>query len=191
MSTPSIPTCYDNKCSICLENYDQDNRCLLLPCDHLFHVICSANWIRVKESCPLCRDRIFVPIPTPKLVLRAIHAGKSHLIHEFRNDLKPLFLTALIGSIFFGVGVPLLAQSTDLDSLQCHEGDWSDTLLRVFGLHPQNSLLQGMLKSCSIYTSLSMLPLTWTYISPVIKISASYYQRYQQNLVGAVAFRSK
>ncbi|KAM7268704.1 hypothetical protein ACFE04_010870 [Oxalis oulophora] len=47
-----------NSCSICLEDYmDDDMLCLLPRCDHYFHMKCVKIWLEKTASCPICRCR--------------------------------------------------------------------------------------------------------------------------------------
>ncbi|CAG9315547.1 RNF122_1 [Blepharisma stoltei] len=45
-------------CSICLEDISPDAKCMVLPCDHNFHVKCLKDWVAVKGVCPMCRTRL-------------------------------------------------------------------------------------------------------------------------------------
>tara|TARA_Y100001973_G_C5003742_1_gene234958 strand:- start:58 stop:444 length:387 start_codon:yes stop_codon:yes gene_type:complete len=44
-------------CSICLEDYQEDDIIFKLNCNHIFHKKCFKQWSNNKEttSCPLCR----------------------------------------------------------------------------------------------------------------------------------------
>lgn len=49
---------YDNMCSICYEQFDENNLEYTLECDHKFHNSCIINWFRLGNSnCPLCNDK--------------------------------------------------------------------------------------------------------------------------------------
>ena len=46
-------------CVCCLEDFRPEDQVSLLPCGHLFHQSCLADWHRLKRSahaCPICRD---------------------------------------------------------------------------------------------------------------------------------------
>ena len=56
---------YKNKCcSICLEEYENENKILKYPCGHIFHDNCIDTWIntevdmKITPSCPNCRNPI-------------------------------------------------------------------------------------------------------------------------------------
>ncbi|XP_047321184.1 probable E3 ubiquitin-protein ligase plr-1 [Impatiens glandulifera] len=46
-------------CTICLENYNVgDEINLMLHCSQQFHCDCIKNWMKISNSCPLCREPI-------------------------------------------------------------------------------------------------------------------------------------
>jgi hypothetical protein len=46
------------KCVICLEDFKKGDKTIALPCIHLFHTICIRNWLKTKNSCPLCKFKL-------------------------------------------------------------------------------------------------------------------------------------
>merc|ERR1711959_691895 len=44
------------ECSICLEQYEKDERIRFLPCGHHFHANCADEWLKEKQCCPLCKQ---------------------------------------------------------------------------------------------------------------------------------------
>ncbi|CAF0998153.1 unnamed protein product [Adineta steineri] len=50
-------------CTICLSSMEEENKCSLLPCKHVFHTECIHGWIDSDEErsleCPNCRKPIF------------------------------------------------------------------------------------------------------------------------------------
>ena len=42
-------------CCICLLNINCKQKCLLLPCGHLFHFQCAKLWLNKNSICPMCR----------------------------------------------------------------------------------------------------------------------------------------
>ena len=46
----------DEKCAICLENFNIGNKVCYLPCLHVYHSFCIKNWLKIKEKCPLCNN---------------------------------------------------------------------------------------------------------------------------------------
>lgn len=45
----------DDDCTICLEEFNNDEEIVKLKCNHLFHLKCIDDWIEKNQSCPLCR----------------------------------------------------------------------------------------------------------------------------------------
>ena len=48
----------DIECSICFEDFIEDEELVILDCNHLFHAKCISHWVIKKHSCPLCRSYI-------------------------------------------------------------------------------------------------------------------------------------
>lgn len=44
-----------NECSICFEDFSNDNQASRMPCSHLFHTRCIYGWLHTRNTCPLCR----------------------------------------------------------------------------------------------------------------------------------------
>ena len=64
-SNEPTPTTYDilksemkeTTCSICLEEYNDDDNILLISCGHIFHEICFTKW---NKGCPICHKIITI-----------------------------------------------------------------------------------------------------------------------------------
>ncbi|GMI54673.1 hypothetical protein ScalyP_jg4814 [Parmales sp. scaly parma] len=55
--------CFDDvgmlqSCSICLEPFEEEERCTKMPCSHVFHGECLRSWLSRQNSCPVCRKEI-------------------------------------------------------------------------------------------------------------------------------------
>jgi len=50
------------ECSICLENFEQDDELRELPCLHTFHVACVDAWLKINKTCPLCKHDAETPM---------------------------------------------------------------------------------------------------------------------------------
>ncbi len=47
-----------DECSICLENYDKNDKIMNLKCRHSFHQECIKKWLKDNNTCPQCRENI-------------------------------------------------------------------------------------------------------------------------------------
>ncbi|PJF18804.1 Histone acetyltransferase [Paramicrosporidium saccamoebae] len=52
-------------CVVCMTDFAQDECLVRLPCMHHFHQDCAGGWLRVRASCPVCRE--IVPNPSIKI----------------------------------------------------------------------------------------------------------------------------
>ena len=48
----------ENKCSICLEEYIENNNIIKLNCEHQYHKECIKEWLNINRNCPQCRKNI-------------------------------------------------------------------------------------------------------------------------------------
>jgi hypothetical protein len=48
----------DDKCVVCLEDFESGAHCMRLPCMHYFHADCIREWLRLKRCCPACQGPI-------------------------------------------------------------------------------------------------------------------------------------
>lgn len=46
------------ECSICLEEFEQNDQLKKLSCNHCFHIACIDQWLGTKKNCPLCRKTV-------------------------------------------------------------------------------------------------------------------------------------
>lgn len=51
-------------CSVCLAEYCNADELRSLPCSHEYHAKCIDIWLKKKRACPLCNQRIDVPLNT-------------------------------------------------------------------------------------------------------------------------------
>ena len=45
-------------CTICLEDFKNKDKALILPCIHLFHKNCIKNWLKKQNNCPICKFKL-------------------------------------------------------------------------------------------------------------------------------------
>lgn len=43
------------QCAVCILDFEADDKCRHLPCDHLFHQDCIEKWFQEKAKCPVCK----------------------------------------------------------------------------------------------------------------------------------------
>ena len=48
----------DTPCTICLEPIKQNDNYCEMKCSHNFHADCIRDWVKYKQSCPVCRAAI-------------------------------------------------------------------------------------------------------------------------------------
>lgn len=44
------------QCVICMDNIQENQECISLTCNHVFHTSCITQWFRINSTCPLCRS---------------------------------------------------------------------------------------------------------------------------------------
>jgi hypothetical protein len=54
----TLPLQPNLECSICLIEFNEDDHCRQLPCDHIFHSQCIDQWFTVSVVCPMCKRNI-------------------------------------------------------------------------------------------------------------------------------------
>lgn len=47
---------FDDNCTICMENFVQNQKIMVAPCNHSFHQDCILNWIK-SQSIKVIKDR--------------------------------------------------------------------------------------------------------------------------------------
>jgi len=47
-----------SSCSICLEEFKEDEKLILLNCLHRFHPTCITTWLKQNKNCPVCREPV-------------------------------------------------------------------------------------------------------------------------------------
>jgi len=52
----NMPVADDVKCSICQEEYMEDEEIGRMKCEHQYHVCCIQEWLRQKNWCPICKS---------------------------------------------------------------------------------------------------------------------------------------
>lgn len=62
VKTKFMPEMYTEQkdCCICMCEFDANSVISPLPCakQHYFHAECLENWLKTKQECPLCREKV-------------------------------------------------------------------------------------------------------------------------------------
>lgn len=46
-------------CNICLDEYNDDSHCIILPCEHIYHNECITKWLgQNSNKCPVCKKEV-------------------------------------------------------------------------------------------------------------------------------------
>lgn len=48
----------DAKCSICFDEYKENDNLRLLNCNHHYHINCCDDWLKINKTCPMCREEV-------------------------------------------------------------------------------------------------------------------------------------
>ncbi len=46
-------------CAICITAFRGQEQVSCLPCDHQYHPSCIREWLSIRNSCPLCKTKVF------------------------------------------------------------------------------------------------------------------------------------
>lgn len=49
---------YEEKCAICLDDFEPKEVIIRTPCNHMFHEDCIVPWVKSHGQCPVCRFAI-------------------------------------------------------------------------------------------------------------------------------------
>ena len=50
--------CKESGCTICKEDYKENEAVILMPCKHCYHPDCLIPWLEQHNSCPSCRYKL-------------------------------------------------------------------------------------------------------------------------------------
>ncbi|KAK1347964.1 hypothetical protein LUQ84_002661 [Hamiltosporidium tvaerminnensis] len=45
-------------CDICMSEYKESDKCIILRCNHYFHYKCLKHWLLINSTCPYCRKGV-------------------------------------------------------------------------------------------------------------------------------------
>ena len=55
----------EKDCAICQEDYQDKDKMMAMPCDHLFHKDCLTTWLGLRNTCPSCRKVLNIDTEKP------------------------------------------------------------------------------------------------------------------------------
>lgn len=74
----------DDSCSICLEEFSQNDPSTVTCCKHDFHLQCILEWCQRSSQCPMCWQAISLKDPTSQELLEAVEREKSIRVSSTR-----------------------------------------------------------------------------------------------------------
>lgn len=111
----------DLDCAICKEDFALDSVARKLPCSHLFHGNCIVPWLKIRNSCPLCRAEI--PYDDGGIIRRVL----ARVIRELRRLRFELEVTDSGTAMVDHDGDTIMAEEAELPEV---DGD-GDTVMLV------------------------------------------------------------
>jgi E3 ubiquitin-protein ligase RNF115/126 len=55
LSRVSGSKCVGKECPVCQESFKDEDEVTCMPCNHLYHEECLVTWLKMHNSCPVCR----------------------------------------------------------------------------------------------------------------------------------------
>ncbi|XP_022766913.1 E3 ubiquitin-protein ligase RHF2A-like isoform X2 [Durio zibethinus] len=75
----------DDACSICLEEFSENDPSTVTNCKHEFHLQCILEWCQRSSQCPMCWQAISLKDPTSQELLQAVERERSFRVTPSRN----------------------------------------------------------------------------------------------------------
>ncbi|KAM5543807.1 hypothetical protein V8D89_002424 [Ganoderma adspersum] len=77
----------EERCPICLDDYDAKDACLRIPtCSHWFHEGCLQQWLKGARTCPVCRGRVSKPVAAETCTPVAGPSGSNNRNNDREDD---------------------------------------------------------------------------------------------------------
>ncbi|EGR31809.1 hypothetical protein IMG5_101120 [Ichthyophthirius multifiliis] len=51
---------FQDKCSICITEFNIGQQVKILDCKHFYHVECISSWLKDQKKCPVCKNEILI-----------------------------------------------------------------------------------------------------------------------------------
>jgi len=78
------------ECSVCLCEFELNTEVIQLPvCGHMFHPACIQNWLRLHNSCPVCRTTLSAEAPRGNNTSDNVHFIPSNAPSRSAANLPP------------------------------------------------------------------------------------------------------
>ncbi|KAE8717066.1 E3 ubiquitin-protein ligase RHF2A [Hibiscus syriacus] len=75
----------DDACSICLEEFSENDPSTMTNCKHEFHLQCILEWCQRSSQCPMCWQAISLKDPASQELLQAVERERSFRDTSSRN----------------------------------------------------------------------------------------------------------
>ncbi|XP_051114279.1 E3 ubiquitin-protein ligase RHF2A-like isoform X2 [Andrographis paniculata] len=86
----------DDACSICLEEFSDNDPATVTSCKHEFHLQCVLEWCQRSSNCPMCWQNITLKDPTSQELLEAVEHERNLRFTPSRN--APVFRHPTLGN---------------------------------------------------------------------------------------------
>tara|TARA_B100001094_G_scaffold286671_1_gene301690 strand:- start:3729 stop:4298 length:570 start_codon:yes stop_codon:yes gene_type:complete len=70
----------EGQCSICLEQFSDEQDIVQIPCEHKFHRTCIETWFETHTTCPICR-RNYQSETVHRLEVRELITQNTFILH--------------------------------------------------------------------------------------------------------------
>eukprot|EP00038_Savillea_parva_P008872 m.179727 g.179727 ORF g.179727 m.179727 type:complete len:563 (+) comp14841_c0_seq1:250-1938(+) len=107
----------ENVCSICLEQFEQQEEVRILRCDHYFHVDCIDPWLLSRANCPLCKDDVLSGVVLNDVPVADTHAGPTEPTAQTANH------SARVAAPAGGAGASTTGTSRRVSYMDAQRGD--------------------------------------------------------------------
>lgn len=78
-------------CSICCDNYENDDECIITKCNHIYHKKCIDAWLDKNITCPMCRKNI-------KQRTQFVLVDDMHQLHDFYRQERDAWVRYVINN---------------------------------------------------------------------------------------------